>query len=221
MRKIEFFFDYLSPYSYLAWNVMKKSLQEIKSHGTVVLTPVILSQLIHANETKGPAEIKSKRDYLMKHCLRYSSEHQIDFEIPKNLPFNSLEALRLSQQTIMGDRQHEFIDMCFRHCWGKGNDLGDLDEFELLCKAHKFYIDEMLLNAPMKELRRELKASVKRAISLEVFGLPTFLVQESSGKHELFWGCDSINDLLLFLRGEDRLNTESNKLKYTRYEALF
>jgi 2-hydroxychromene-2-carboxylate isomerase len=221
MRKIEFFFDYLSPYSFLAWNMVKKNIKVLKGHGELIYTPVILSQVIHANDTKGPAEIKSKRDYLMKNCLRYSSKHNIDFNIPKTLPFNSLEALRLSQFKLMGDRQAEFIDMCFKFSWGEGHDLGDLDSFEKLYLANNFNIESMLAELPMKELRRELKSSVKRAIELEVFGLPTFLIQENNDKKEMFWGCDSMEDLLSFLQGEDILETPSNKIKYAKYETLF
>lgn len=221
MRKIEFFFDYLSPYSYLAWSMLKKSAINISLHGELILTPVILSQIIHANETKGPAEIKSKRDYLMKHCLRFSLKNNINFNIPKALPFNSLEALRLSQKTLTGDRQSEFIDMCFNYSWGEGNDLGDLDLFEKHCVSHGFNISELLLTTPMKELRRELKLSVKRAISLEVFGLPTFLVSETSREDELFWGCDSIEDLFLYLNGDDLLNNVTNIKKYAKYRETY
>jgi 2-hydroxychromene-2-carboxylate isomerase len=219
MKKIEFFFDYLSPYSYLAWTRLRDDVDTLAKYGELILTPVILSQVIHAYDTKGPAEITPKRDYLMKDCLRKAAKNNISFTIPKQLPFNSLDALRLSQSLCVRTSQIPFVDACYRYAWEQGEDLGDDEAFALYCQEKGFIIKNLLETAPMKELRRNIKMQVKRAHSLGVFGLPTFLIYEEGDEenHELFWGHDSFDNVLSYLRGEDHFDHE----KYGDYLKRF
>ena len=86
MKDIEFYFDFLSPYSYLAWNWVRQNLNKYNFS----FYPVPLASLIRNYETKGPAEIEPKRNYLFKHCLRYAELNRIPFHPPHQLPFNSL-----------------------------------------------------------------------------------------------------------------------------------
>ena len=178
MKKIEFFFDYLSPYSYLAWCRLRQELPWLAGYGEVILTPVVLSQVIHAHETKGPAEIKPKRDYLMKDCIRTSRVLNVPFTLPAQLPFNSLYALRLSQKSLQETAQIPFVDMCFRYAWERGLDLGDIDAFDKYCINNKLLSEEGVDRTVMKELRRELKGQVARVFRLGVFGLPSFLIYD-------------------------------------------
>lgn len=185
--KVDFYFDFLSPYSYLAWTWVRESGLNINA------IPVVLAQVIHAHETKGPAEIAPKRDYLWKHCLRTAKIRNVPFVMPAKLPFNSSFALRLAIAS-KGDLQ--IIDKLFRFAWEHGKDLSDpeavLDIPE--CKT----LDEL---ASSKEVRRTLKENVQKAINNGAFGTPTFIVDG-----ELFWGDDCRLDLLNFINGEDALD---------------
>ena len=72
MKIIEYYFDFLSPYSYLSWQWIKenkKKLSEKKIEFS--FKPVTLSSIIGYYETKGPAQIETKRNYLFKDCLRF------------------------------------------------------------------------------------------------------------------------------------------------------
>ena len=220
MINIELFFDYLSPYSYLCWTQVREHIVKLQSFGEVTLTPVILSQVIHANDTKGPAEIKSKRDYLMKDCLRYSVKNKVAFSIPKTLPFNSLDALRLSQKCIQQASQIPFIDACFRYAWELGQDLGEYDELIDYLRSKNLDPTEKLELVPMQELRRELKTQVKRAIELEAFGLPTFIIHHNE-QQELFWGNDSFSAVLEYLDGNDPMASHMAMKKYNDYLTKF
>ncbi|MBH48605.1 MAG: hypothetical protein CME71_10595 [Halobacteriovorax sp.] len=190
--KIKFYFDFLSPYSYLAWTWVRESDLNIEA------VPVVLAQVIHHYETKGPAEIEPKRNYLWKHCLRSAKSRNIPFVMPAKLPFNSSLALRMA---IAAKGDFKVIDALFRTAWEKGLDLGDPEIILNLPECSS--LDEV---ASSKECRRELKQNVAQAIENKVFGTPTFLVGE-----ELFWGDDSKRDLFNFLRGEDLLDQKQFK----------
>ncbi len=200
MHEFEFYFDFLSPYSYLGFQWLKKNkvlLEALKYK--ITFRPVILGQIIKSYDTKGPAEIATKRNYLFKDCLRYSKLHSIPFSTPKTLPFNSLYVLRMAL-ALNGAEQFRFIDYIYTAAWAHGEEVGESEDLERLLSAGNF--DESLLEAASdKEIRRKLKSNNKMALEKGIFGLPSFYVKE-----ELFWGNDSTSHLELFLKNEDPLD---------------
>ena len=199
---MEFYFDFLSPYSYLAFQWLKKNkvlLDSLKV--TVTYRPVVMSKLIHSYDTKGPAEIESKRNFLFKDCLRYSAMHSISFKTPMSLPFNSLYSLRLVL-AAKEDRRFELIDAIYQAGWAEGRELGE--EESLLDILEEAGFDKSLMDeTTSKEIRRELKENNKMALEKGVFGLPSFIYEG-----ELFWGNDSTKYLELVLAGKDPMNKE-------------
>lgn len=195
---VRFYFDFLSPYSYLAWTWLRDSGLNIKAE------PIVLSQVIHSYETKGPAEIAPKRDYLWKHCLRTAKRRGVPFVMPAKLPFNSSYALRL---VIASDGDKKIIDKLFRMAWEDGLDIEDTEQ--LLKVPELKSLDEI---ASGREARRQLKNNVAQAIENKVFGTPTFIVNG-----ELFWGDDCQKDLFDFLDGQDPLNTDHFKYFLERF----
>jgi 2-hydroxychromene-2-carboxylate isomerase len=196
VQEINFYFDFLSPYSYLAWNWVRENFQ--KYHFNLIPCP--LGSLIRHYETKGPAEIPPKRNYLFKNCLRYASLNGIKFNPPKNLPFNSLYALRMSLKENCGSSQFTVVNGLFTLGWEKGEDLGN--EIIIVEELNRLGVDgpKLLERVGTREIREALKNNVSMALSKGVFGVPTFIIGE-----ELFWGNDSIGHLELFLNGGDPL----------------
>lgn len=195
---VQFYFDFISPYSYLSWSWVKDAPFELHP------VPVTLSQVIHSYETKGPAEIPPKRDYLWKHCLRSAKRRHIPFVMPAKLPFNSSYALRLA---IASDNDPKVIDRIFHLAWVMGKDIGDPDI--LLNEPELSRLDEL---ASSKDIRRKLKANVAQAIENKVFGTPTFIANG-----ELFWGDDCKNDLLDFISGHDPLDKDQFEIFLDRF----
>ncbi len=207
MPKIDFTFDFLSPYSYLAWTWVRENQQYDFNYN-----PVPMASLITHYETKGPAQIEPKRNYLFKDLLRKTAERNIPFTTPKELPFNSLYALRLSLKGVAGDHQKAVIDAIYTAGWAGGMDIGNDDVLKNILQAAGLPVAELFEKMEAKDARRELKQNLENAINQKLFGVPSFIVEG-----ELFWGHDSIPYLEKFLKGEDLLD----KNKYTAYENLF
>jgi 2-hydroxychromene-2-carboxylate isomerase len=199
VQEINFYFDFLSPYSYLAWTWVRENSKNYQFN----IIPVPLGSLIRHYETKGPAEIPPKRNYLIKNCLRYAELKGIIFNPPKILPFNSLYSLRISLKENSGEDQLKIVDILFRLGWEKGKDLGD--ENLIVKELLSFGIDgvKLLEKVGTSETRKILKKNVSIALANGIFGVPTFIVGD-----ELFWGNDSIEHLKLFLNGRDPLPKE-------------
>ena len=196
-KKINFYFDFLSPYSYVAWTQVRAMPYDFN------FLPVSIPSIIANYETKGPAQIKPKRNYLFKDLLRFTSLNNIPFTTPLNLPFNSLYALRLALVSVAGANQKEVIDAIFRAGWEEGQDIGSDDVLKEILESKNLPVEELFSKMEQKSSRIELKNNIELALNKEVFGVPTFLVDE-----EMFWGNDSIKYLEMYLKGNDPLDHE-------------
>lgn len=209
MKTIEYYFDFLSPYSYLSWQWVRENKKKLfEKQVEFSFKPVILSSIIGHFETKGPAQIETKRNYLFKDCLRFSKLKKIPFRTPSRLPFNSLYALRSSLVENVGKKQFEIIDLFFKKGWSEGRDIGDPESLIGFLTEEGYPGAEILDKVNTKEMRKALKSNVQEALSKGVFGVPSFVI----GK-ELFWGNDSIPYMESYLNSEDSLDLN-------KYEAF-
>jgi 2-hydroxychromene-2-carboxylate isomerase len=206
MAKIEFYFDFISPYSYLAWTWVRNQPYEFEYY------PVSIASIVAHYDTKGPAQIAPKRNYLFKDLLRFSKLNGVPFTTPKNLPFNSLYALRLALTEVSGPQQKEIINAIFKAGWERGEELGSDDSLKEILIKENLYSEELFARMEDKSARAGLKANVERALEKELFGVPSFVVGD-----EMFWGNDSTKYLQMYLNGIDPLDRE----KYQQFLDKF
>jgi 2-hydroxychromene-2-carboxylate isomerase len=179
---MKFYFDFISPYAYLAWQ---------KLRGTVEPVPVLLAAILNATGQKGPAEIPAKRVYTMKNIARLAHDHGIPMAPPPSHPFNPLLALRVA---ILDP---SFIDPIFHAVWRDGIGVETPEKL-----AQIGVPKELIERAP--EAKELLKRNTEYAIEKGVFGVPTMEVDG-----ELFWGFDSLAHLQRFIQGEDPLDKDT------------
>jgi 2-hydroxychromene-2-carboxylate isomerase len=198
--ELEFFFDYVSPYSYLAYKLLPNWLAEVPGI-KIKYTPVLFAGLLNHWGQKGPAEIASKRNYVFTQCLRIATRHQLPFTLPKFHPFNPLSCLRLSLWETAGLLQIPIMDALWNAGWQQGRDLGNPDELYKILAQRDIPV-KLLEKIQDPTSKNHLKTHTDRAIDLGVFGVPTFITPDRT----LFWGLDSFMDLKLFLTGQEKLD---------------
>jgi 2-hydroxychromene-2-carboxylate isomerase len=203
MQTIDFYFDFLSPFSFFAWINLKKLKQEFPNV-TISYHPVILGQLLNHHGIKGPGEVDSKREYLFKSCLRYAKRENIKLLCPKFHPFNPLYALRLATIECSGPNQEKVIDTIWYAGWSEGLDIGSEEVLEKVLNSQGFNAKELIEKSYQKDVKQALKSNTQNAININAFGVPTLVV---NGK-ELFWGNDSLTDLKNYLNEKDDLDLE-------------
>lgn len=201
MKTFNFYFDFISPFSYFAWKKIQSDC--FFNDYTIQYKPVVLASLLNHVEQKGPGEIQPKREYLFRYCLRYAKQNNIEFIPPKTHPFNPLYALRLACQSCSQEQQFQVIDSLWSAAWSRRIDMGDPQELSQFLRASLPNIDELLEKTFDPTVKKELKQNTKEAIGFGAFGVPSFITQE-----ELFWGNDSIEHLKLSLANSDPLNKE-------------
>jgi 2-hydroxychromene-2-carboxylate isomerase len=183
MSTLTFYFDFVSPYSYIAF----KRLHELPEGISVELKPVLFAALLDHFGQKGPAEVPVKRRWTYRWCAWWARSLGIPFRFPASHPFNPLHHLRLA---IAAGPTTEAVGRIFDEIWTTGAEASDPKVFSALAQA--LDVDAARLGAP--EVKDALRRNTDEAAARGVFGVPTF---EADG--ELFWGADALGFVNAFL----------------------
>jgi 2-hydroxychromene-2-carboxylate isomerase len=183
VRAIRWYFDFVSPYSYISF----KRLHELPREAAVELRPVLFAGLLNHFGQKGPAEIAAKRRWTYRWCTWWAKSLGIPFRFPASHPFNPLHHLRLAIATGVTPKA---VGRIFEAIWTTGAEASDPAAFKALAK--ELGVDEARLAS--QEVKDALKANTDAAAARGVFGVPTY---ELDG--ELFWGADAIGFVNAFL----------------------
>ncbi len=191
-----FHFDFVSPYSFLAWTQIR---DVAKRCGRVVEpVPVLFAAFLDTHGQKGPAEIPSKRRYLFKDIARKAHRLGIaSLSPPPAHPFNPLVALRVASLPNAPETRDAIIDTLFFAAWTKREAIDRPDAVRRILSNAGFDGPALVTAAQTPEAKERLRTATDTAVQRGVFGVPSVLVGE-----ELFWGTDSLPDLESYLRGE-------------------
>ena len=195
MRAADWYFDFLSPFSYLQLVQFDRLPPDLE----ITYRPVLFAGLLGHWEHKGPAEIPAKRVHTYRWCHWYAARHGIPFRMPPAHPFNPLRPLRLA---VAQGAEPALIRAVFDTIWAEGRDVSRDDEWQGLTERLAIADAEEAIARP--EVKEALRRGTEEAAKRGVFGVPTFAIGD-----ELFWGLDAtdlvldyLNDPASFATGE-------------------
>jgi 2-hydroxychromene-2-carboxylate isomerase len=198
-----FYFDFISPYAYLAFPEVLRLCEHHERN--VIPVPVVLGAMLSHHGHLGPAEIPSKRLYTFKHVLRLAHERGRALTPPPGHPFNSLLALRMCLATSDIDARIRLVGRLFTATWGiDGPGITQPSVLEQLASGIGLDGGELCAQATSPEIKAALRDSTSEAISVGSFGVPSMLVDG-----ELFWGLDSVPHIDRFLKGGDPIDPDT------------
>ena len=177
--KVEFFYDYVSPYSYLA------NSQLAKLDAEIIYRPMFLGAVMEQTGNRPPLTVKPKGKYLFVDIARWAKRISITFVMNPKFPQNTVKALRLAlvaQQQGTFELLHQPL---FDAMWAGQQDLSDDSMLAGIITEAGLSPDDMLQKITTDEVKDELKVNTAEAISRGAFGAPTFFVGE-----EMFFGND-------------------------------
>jgi 2-hydroxychromene-2-carboxylate isomerase len=177
MPTADWYFDFISPFSYL----QSEELAALATRMRIRYRPVLLAALLSAHGQKGPAEVPGKREFTYRFVVWRAKKAGVALKFPPEHPFNPLPLLRLA---IACDCAPDAVHRIFRFVWRDGR-LPDLPiEWAELCSALPLANpDAQIATAEVKD---QLRRTTDEAIARGVFGVPTLAVGDA-----LFWGADA------------------------------
>jgi 2-hydroxychromene-2-carboxylate isomerase len=197
MKHLNFWFDPISPFAYLAFERLPQLLEGVSYD--VSYRPILFAALLGHWGQKGPAEIEPKRAWTFRHLQWLAQHHGIEMCTPAQHPFNPLAQLRLLLACAGegGTPNRRVCEAVLRHVWRGGGDPNDGRRMQALRNelAPHMAPDADVVKAALKE-------STAQAIGLGVFGVPTIEVEG-----RLFWGLDALPMLRSCLDGDPWFET--------------
>jgi len=194
MPKLDFWFDFASTYSYLA-ALRVETLAALKGV-EVTWRPFLLGPIFSSKGINNSpfALDPQKGQYMFRDIMRRSEKYGYNFRMP-NLtahifPQNSVLAARIALLALSQPQGKEFCQYVFKAEFEQGLNIADTDVLQD-CLRESGLPAALLEHAILPENKKALRTQVETAMSLNIFGAPTFLT-----KNELFWGDDRLEDAL-------------------------
>jgi 2-hydroxychromene-2-carboxylate isomerase len=191
---IKFYYDYNSPYSYIA----SLRIEELcgRTGCTLAWMPMVLGGVFQSNEIE-PAHTKlNRRKYLMEDLKDLAAFYGLPYKERSVFLFKPVLSLRATLAAPEGPARTQAVHALFRGAFAEDRDLGDpavvarlLDEAGLDGKA-------LVARTEEAEIKNELRAITDEAIGKGIFGAPTFVVDD----RKMFWGHDRMPLLEHFLK---------------------
>ena len=184
---IEFWFDFSSPYSYLA----SERIDDLAAkHGRKVKwRPVMLGTAFKASGLPLLLSVPLKGDYSKRDIERSARFMDVPYTFPPKFPLATLVAAR-GYYWLHGQdcgKAREFAHAVFRAYWVAGRDISELPL--VLDIAVKLGIDGDAFATAIAttEIKDRVKQETDAAIAKGMFGAPYFMVDG-----EPFWGADRL-----------------------------
>ena len=183
MRTVDVYFDYASPFGYIASEVLPGFAE--RSGLSLRWQPIDQAKL--SNYAEGLPYSPVKRQYVVLDAARSAKFHGVPIRVPKPHPVGSATALRLALVALKEPEFPEFHRALFRAAWRDQRDLSSRDVLSECISEANGSVEEWLLQADLPETIERLGTITSEAEARGVFGVPSMLLDG-----ELFWGIDSL-----------------------------
>ena len=140
---IDFYFDFISPYSYLAHQKLKKLDKDNKIN--INYKPILLGGLHKLGEITAPAFNERKMKNMKNDCELIAKKNKINFKWNEKFPINSLYLMR-GYLVIEDVIKNDYFNTCFDSYWKENEDISDeriINQILQKCKIenNKFFKD--------------------------------------------------------------------------------
>jgi len=189
IKSFDFFFDFISPYSYLAHKQIRNIEYQYKIE--INYMPILLGGLLNLVEIKAPASIPSKAKFMIKDCKLFAEKLNIKFKFNSYFPIQSLNLMRGVLIAKKENKTTLYINKFFDECWKDGLNLNDQKIVDKILENLNFNLETFKLKISEQKIKDELKKRTKDAFLKGVFGAPSFIIN-----NKMFWGQDRLEFVL-------------------------
>ena len=186
-KTVEFYFDFGSPYSYLAY----KALPAVAAAqgAQIAWRPMLLGVVFKATGNHSPIEVPAKGKWLHLDLQRWAAHYGAVFKHNPHFPINTLVLMRGATGMLMrGADFGKYVETVFNAMWQEPRNLGDTQEVAAVLRHAGFDAEAFLTLVNDGAVKEQLKKNTEEAVARGVFGAPTFFVGE-----EMFWGQDRLD----------------------------
>lgn len=184
MATLEFFYDFVSPYSYLAATRVEAEVARVG--GTVRFRPFLLGGVFNATGNRAPMDTAAKARHMATDLGRWARRLGVPFAWPSKFPVLTVLPLRAAFAAEKAGQLVPFTHAVFHAFWAEGRDISD--GAVVAEAATRAGLDGAALVAEAPAYKDALKAQTQEAIDRGAYGAPAFFVGQ-----EMFIGNDRLD----------------------------
>jgi len=196
--QVQFFFDFMSPYSYLASTRIEAMVSA--AGGTVAWRPCFLPAILKATDNRGPGQIAAKVPWVVKDLADWAAYLGLaPVKVPDAFPFLTTQANRCALVANDEGKGPAFSKAMFAAIWRDGLDPNDPAVIATVLRGSGLDPDRVQALAASQPLKDRLRAESDAAVQMGAFGVPTFFVGD-----EMFVGNDRLDFVVRRLEAATR-----------------
>ena len=185
IKPFDFYFDFISPYSFLAHKEIRKI--EKKENINIRFNPVLLGGLHNLHGIKAPAFIPAKAKHMIRDCKLIAEKNNIKFKFNSYFPIRSLNLMRGVLVAEEDNIKNYYTISIFNTILQEGLNMNDDIVIQKVLKNLSVNPKTFFLRSTSSLIKDSLRKKTTDAYEKGIFGAPTFVVND-----KIFWGQDRI-----------------------------
>ena len=190
-RKLEYFFDCSSPWTYLSF----RGILELRKNKEfeIIWKPILVGGIFNSTNPsvyesrKNP--VKEKLEYSQKDMADWAAERNIQFNWPKIFPINSVKSMRGSFYFLdKNENIEEYLEKVFKAYWTEGKDISSNDCLKDIVTSLSASADDFIEFIDLPETKKRLVDNTQELMDRNGFGSPTFFLDTE----DMYFGNDRI-----------------------------
>jgi 2-hydroxychromene-2-carboxylate isomerase len=194
-RTLEFYFDYGSPYSYLADTQVEAITR--RTGATLVRKPMLLGGVFKSTGNHSPADLPQKSTWSAFDMPLWARHYGVPFQRNPFFPINTLALMRGAAAAEIDGGFEKYHPVMFKAMWVDGRNLNDIKEVVAVLTAAGLDAQTIGNRIQDQDVKDRLKAVTDEAVARGVFGAPTSFVDDM-----MFFGNDRLPFVEMALKGE-------------------
>ena len=186
MKRAEFFFDFGSPASYLAYTQMDGIAA--RTGAEIVWRPMLLGGVFKSTGNASPAMVPAKGKWMNADLARFAKRYGVAFNHNPFFPINTLLMMRGAAAFEGSPQFRPYVDAMFKAMWVDQKNMNDMPTAAGVLKAAGFDPADFMAKAESPAAKERLKATTEEAVARGVFGAPTTFVG-----NEMHFGQDRLD----------------------------
>ena len=189
IKPFDFYFDFISPYSFLA----HKEIRKIEQATSIKIRykPILLGGLHNLHGIKAPAFIPAKAKHMIRDCKLIAEKNNIKFKFNSYFPIRTLNLMRGVFVAEEDYYKKYYIDAIFDSIWQDGLNMNDENVIFRVLKNLNVNPKTFTLRSSSSIIKESLRKRTSEAYEKGIFGAPTFV-----SNNKIFWGQDRLEFVL-------------------------
>lgn len=173
-KSVDFYFDYGSPTSYLAYTQMPGLAK--RTGAKVNYLPILLGGVFQATQNRSPVEVPAKGTWMQGDLQDFAARYGVPYRWNPHFPINTLALMRGAIYAAREGFLVPYSDAIYQAMWAEGQNMADPAVVGRVLQGAGIDAQKLMAGIQEQPIKDALKDATQRAVERGLFGAPTFFV---------------------------------------------